>query len=202
MKDFHHQSLRQEIGPITLCMWRPKFNHLSLRIRGEDIPQTMDFLKATWERFLPAGLFQSGFLVDNVNGRYGAEVRSSQMTSIFSLLAIFISCLGLFGLVSFSTEQRTREIGVRKVLGASVSRIEFMLAHESVKWVLAANVIAWPVAFYVMSTWLQGFAYRIDLDLWLFLLGGALALGIALLTVSYQAVRAATANPVDALRNR
>ena len=201
VKDFHHQSLRQEIGPITICMWRPKYSYLSLRIRGEDIPQTMDFIKATWSRFLPASLFHSGFLVDNVNGRYGAEVRSSQMTGIFSLLAIFISCLGLFGLVSFSTEQRTREIGVRKVLGASVSRIELMLAHESLKWVLAANVIAWPVAFYVMSTWLQGFAYRIDLDPWLFLLGGALALGIALLTVSYQAVRAANANPADVLRN-
>jgi len=200
VKDFHHQSLRQEIGPIALCMWRPRFSYLSLRIRSEDIPVTMDFLKETWKRFLPSRPFTARFLVDNVDGRYGSEVRFSQISSIFSLLAIFISCLGLFGLVSFNVEQRTREIGVRKVLGASVSGIVFMLTRESVKWVLAANVIAWPVAYFAMSKWLQGFVYRIGLEAWLFLLGGTLALVIALVTVSYQAIRAATANPVDALR--
>jgi putative ABC transport system permease protein len=200
IKDFHHQSLRQEIGPITLCMWRPKFSFLSLQIRGENIPVTMDFLKKIWKRFLPNRPFTAGFLEANLNGRYGADVRFSQVSSIFSLLAIFISCLGLFGLVSFNVEQRTREIGVRKVLGASVSRIVFMLTQESVKWVLAANVIAWPVAYYAMSKWLQDFVYRVGLEVWLFLLGGVLALGVALVTVIYQAVRAATANPVDALR--
>jgi putative ABC transport system permease protein len=200
IKDFHHQSLRQEIGPITLCMWRPKFGFLSLRIRSEDIPVTMDFLKKTWKRFLPNRPFKAGYLEANLNGRYGADVRFSQISSVFSLLAIFISCLGLFGLVSFNVEQRTREIGIRKVLGASVSSVVFMLTQESVKWVLAANVIAWPVAYYAMSKWLEGFVYRVDLEVWLFLLGGALALVIALATVSYQAVRASTANPVDALR--
>ena len=144
--------------------------------------------------------WKKGFLEKNINGKYGAEERFSQISSIFSLLAIFISCLGLFGLVSFNVEQRTREIGIRKVLGASISRIVFMLTRESVKWVLVANVISWPVAYYAMNKWLQGFVYRVHLEVWLFLLGGALALVIALATVSYQAVRAATANPVDALR--
>ena len=160
----------------------------------------MEFLKERWKRFVPNRPLDARFIVDNVDGRYGAEVRFSQISGVFSLLAIFISCLGLFGLVSFNVEQRTREIGVRKTLGASVSRILFMLTRESLKWVLAANLIAWPVAYYAMDRWLQGFAYRVDLDLWIFLLGGTLALVIALATVSYQAFRAAVANPVDALR--
>ena len=200
VKDFHHQSLRQEIGPIALCMSPSRFGYISLKIRSENIPATMVFLEKTWKRFIPNRPLDARFIVDNVDGRYGAEVRFSQISGIFSLLAIFISCLGLFGLVSFNVEQRTREIGVRKTLGASVSRIVFMLTQESVKWVLAANVVAWPVAYYAMSKWLQGFAYRISLDVWIFLLGGAMALVIALATVSYQAFRAAMANPVDALR--
>lgn len=200
VKDFHHQSLRQEIGPIVLCMSPSRFGYISLKIRSENIPATMDFLNETWKRFIPNRPLDARFIVNNVDGRYGAEVRFSQISGIFSFLAIFISCLGLFGLVSFNVEQRTREIGVRKTLGASVSRILFMLTGESVKWVLAANLIAWPVAYYAMDKWLQGFAYRVDLDIWIFLLGGALALVIALATVSYQAFRAAVANPVDALR--
>ena len=200
VRDFHHQSLRQEIGPIALCIWRPKMGYLSLQIRGEGIPETMAFLEKTWKRVLPNRPFAGGFLEANLNGRYGAEIRFGHLASIFSVLAIFISCLGLFGLVSFNVAQRTREIGVRKVLGASISGIVLMLTRESVRWVLAANVIAWPVAYYAMSTWLQGFVYRVSLDVWLFLLGGVLALAIALGTVGYQAVRAATANPVDALR--
>ena len=200
VKDFHHQSLRQEIGPIALCMSPSRFGYISLKIRSENIPATMEFLKETWKRFVPNRPLDARFLVDNVDGRYGAEVRFSQISSLFSLLAILISCLGLFGLVSFNIEQRTREIGIRKTLGASVSRLVFMLTWESVKWVLAANLIAWPVAYYAMSKWLQGFAYRVGLDVWIFLLGGTLALAIALATVSYQAVRAALANPVDALR--
>jgi putative ABC transport system permease protein len=200
VRDFHHQSLRQEIGPIVLCMSPSRFGYISLKIRSDNIPATMAFLEETWKRFLPNRPLDAKFLVNNVNGRYGAEVRFGQISGIFSLVAILISCLGLFGLVSFDVEQRTREIGVRKTLGASVSRILFMLTRESVKWVLAANLIAWPVAYYAMDKWLQGFAYRISLDIWIFLLGGALALVIALATVSYQAFRAATANPVDALR--
>jgi len=200
VRDFHHQSLRQEIGPLVLCMSPSRFGYISLKIRSENISATMEFLKERWKRFVPNRPLDARFIVDNVDGRYGAEVRFSQISGVFSLLAIFISCLGLFGLVSFNVEQRTREIGVRKTLGASVSRILFMLTRESLKWVLAANLIAWPVAYYAMDRWLQGFAYRVDLDLWIFLLGGTLALVIALATVSYQAFRAAVANPVDALR--
>lgn len=200
VKDFHHQSLRETIGPIVLCMRQSRLSYLNLKIRGENIPETMSFLEQTWKRFLPNRPFSAVFLEANLNGRYRSEIRFSQIVSVFSILAIFISCLGLFALVSFNVEQRTREIGIRKVLGASVPRIVFMLIHESVKWVLVANLIAWPVAYYAAHTWLQGFVYRTNLDIWLFLMGGALVLVIALLTVGSQAIRAATTNPVDALR--
>ncbi|MBW2174355.1 MAG: FtsX-like permease family protein, partial [Deltaproteobacteria bacterium] len=113
---------------------------------------------------------------------------------------IFISCLGLFGLTAFEAERRTKEIGIRKVLGASIFSIVHVLSLEFAKWVLLANIVAWPVAYYFMSKWLQIFAYRINLDWWIFILAGVVALGIALLTVSYQAVRAATANPAETLR--
>ena len=119
---------------------------------------------------------------------------------IFSLLAIFISCLGMFGLISFEAERRTKEIGIRKTLGASIPGVVMLLTRDFTKWILIANIIAWPLAWYFMSKWLQNFAYRIDMSWWIFALAGGLALLIALLTLSWQAIRAATANPVDSLR--
>ncbi len=118
----------------------------------------------------------------------------------FTLFAIIISCLGLFGLASFLTEQRTREIGIRKVLGASESSIVFLLSKQFTKWVLIANIFAWPAGYFIMNEWLKSFAYRINISIWGFVLSGMLAVGIALVTVSYQAIRAAWANPVDSLR--
>jgi putative ABC transport system permease protein len=123
-----------------------------------------------------------------------------RLFSIFSILAIFISCLGLFGLSMFVAERRTKEIGIRKVLGSSVPGIVVLLSRTFVKWVLVANIIAWPIAWFAMNKWLQSFAYRIDLTIWPFLLSGLAALTIALLTVCWQAIRAARANPVEALR--
>ena len=123
------------------------------------------------------------------------------MFTVFSLLAIFVACLGLLGLASFTAEQRTKEIGIRKVLGASVPGIMLLLSKEFVKLVLIANIIAWPIAYYIMGDWLQNFAYRTHIEADTFVLGGLLALAIALLTVSYQALRTAMANPVDALKH-
>ena len=123
-----------------------------------------------------------------------------KLFTIFAGLAILISCLGLFGLAAFMAETRTKEIGVRKILGASVASIAATLAKDFSKWILLANFFAWPIAFYAMNKWLQNFAYRIDIGLWVFVLAGAMALLIALLTVSWQAIRAATANPVESLR--
>ena len=131
---------------------------------------------------------------------YKSDKKTSKISAVFSILAIFIACLGLLGLISFITEQRTKEIGIRKVLGASAYEIIFLLLREFVKWVLIANVIAWPVAYYIMNNWLKDFAYRINISIWIFILSGAMALIIALLTISMHAIKAATANPVKSLR--
>lgn len=131
---------------------------------------------------------------------YRNEQRMGKIVGYFTFLAIAISCLGLFGMASFMTEQRTKEIGIRKVLGAPVSRIILLLSADFTKWVLAANIIAWPVAYFAISKWLENFAYRTDLNMSIFILSGILALVTALLTVSYQTLRAALANPVDSLR--
>jgi len=131
---------------------------------------------------------------------YTSEKRIETLIRYFSILSIFIACLGLFGLASFTAEQRIKEIGIRKALGASVSEIIFLLSKDFTKWIIVANIIAWPIAYLVMNSWLQNFAYRINIGMGTFVLAGALALIIALLTVGYQAVRAARANPVDALR--
>ena len=131
---------------------------------------------------------------------YLNEQRTSNIATIFSVLAIFIACLGLLGLAAFVTEQRTKEIGIRKSLGASVPEIVILLSKEFTKWVLIANAIAWPLAYFIMNNWLRNFAYRITLTPWVFLVSGILALLIALLTVSIHAIRAATANPILSLR--
>jgi putative ABC transport system permease protein len=128
------------------------------------------------------------------------EIRMGKIINIFTLLAIFISCLGLFGLASYTIEKRTKEIGIRKVLGASVPKITSMLSLEFLKWVTMANLIAWPVAWYFMQHWLDNFVYRIDLNWWIFLLAAMIGLVLALLTVIYQSIKAAVSNPIDSLR--
>ena len=139
-------------------------------------------------------------LDDNLRQLYATDQRTSEIAGAFSVLAIFIACLGLLGLATFVTEQRTKEIGIRKVLGAWVAKIVVLLSKEFVKWVLVANVVAWPLAYYIMNNWLKNFAYRINISVGVFVASGVLALFIALLTVSLHAIRAATANPVKSLR--
>jgi len=131
---------------------------------------------------------------------YNAEERTATIAAVFSALAIFIACLGLLGLAAFTTEQRTKEVGVRKILGATVGGIILLLSKEFVKWVLIANLIAWPIAYYIMNIWLEDFAYRINIPVWTFIVAGFSALIIALLTVGYQALKAALNNPVKSLR--
>ena len=149
---------------------------------------------------MPSAPFEYSFLDETIENQYRAEIRISALLKVFTVLAVFLSCLGLFGLTSFMAEQRTREIGVRKVLGASILGLVVLLSKEFTKWVLIANIIAWPIAYLLMNKWLQDFANRIDISLFVFLFAGSIALFIALLTVSWQAIRAATANPVEALR--
>jgi putative ABC transport system permease protein len=200
VKDFHVRSLHEKIPPVAICMWTPKYNLLSLRIQAENIPGTMAFLEKKWRQFIPDRPFEAWFMDEGIDRLYRSEAKFGQIFRTFSMLAIFIACLGLFGLAAYTAEQRTKEIGIRKVLGASVSGIVLLFSKDFVKLVALANLIAWPVAYYAASRWLQGFAYRINLGIGVFVLGGALALVIALLTVSAQAIRAARANPVDALR--
>jgi len=199
VKDFHFASLHQEIRPLVIHN-AAYAQFLSLRMRSENIPATLAFIASKWRAFAPEQPLDYFFLDENFNGLYQAEQRTGKIAGAFTVLAVFIAVLGLFGLASFAAEQRTKEIGIRKVLGASVAGIVRLLSKEFVKLVLVANLIAWPIAYYVMNKWLQDFAYRINIGWWVFALAGGIALIIALLTVSTQAIKAALANPVEALR--
>jgi putative ABC transport system permease protein len=144
--------------------------------------------------------FDFQFLDTQIDAMYKTEQRLGQLFNFFAILAIFIGCLGLYGLITFSIEQKIKEIGVRKVLGASISQIVYMLSKEIIICIVIANIVALPVSWYWMNKWLQDFAYRININWWAFVLSGGIALVIALATVSFQAVKAALANPVDSLR--
>ena len=200
VKDFHFLSLHQEIEPLAIHLTDNRMSYLSLKIDTENIPRTIGFLKEKWKIFSPNSPFDYFFLDDDFEKMYRSEIRLGKIFASFTALAIFIACLGLFGLASFTSEQRTKEIGVRKVLGASVSNIVILLSKDFSKWVCIASLIAWPVAYYFMSRWLQSFAYRTSMGIWIFLLATALAFLVAMATVSFKSVKAALANPVESLR--
>ncbi len=200
VKDFHYQSLHHEIEPLIITTLETWFEYFVIRIRSDDIAGTLRILEAEWGEIAPNTPFDYFFLDDDYDKLHRAEQQIGELFGLFSLLAILIASLGLFGLASFSAQQRIKEIGVRKVLGASVSTVVLLLSREFVLLIGLANLIAWPIAYYAMNAWLQNFAYRIDLDVWPFVMGGFLALFIALTTVSHRAWRAACTNPVDALR--
>ncbi|MGD9345770.1 MAG: ABC transporter permease [Candidatus Aminicenantes bacterium] len=200
VKDFHLQSLRKRIEPLILFYDYTSLFSVSIRLAPENIMGTMDLLKEKWGELDPNRPFHFYFLDDSYDSQYRSEERLKNITFYFSFLAIFIGCLGLFGMASFTAEQRTKEIGIRKVLGASVAGIVRLLAKEFLLLVVIANLIAWPVSYWAMSRWLQSFAYRTGIEPLIFVLSAVLALAVAFLTVSYQAIRAALSNPVDALR--
>jgi putative ABC transport system permease protein len=199
VKDFHFESLHREIRPLAIHLG--SFTQLlSVRVRPDNVSRALAFLEEKWRSFAPDQPFEFSFLDEDFDRLYRAEQRTGKIFGAFSILSILIACLGLFGLAAFTAEHRTKEIGVRKVLGASVPNLAGLLSKEFVRLVLLANLIAWPIAWYAMHQWLQDFAYRIDINWWVFTLAGGLALVIALLTVSTQAIKAALANPVEALR--
>jgi len=171
-----------------------------VRVRPDELKGTISMIKSEWEAVAPDMPFEYSFLDNNFEKGYDSAERLGNVFMVFSFLTIFVACLGLFALAAFATEQRTKEIGVRKVLGASVTDIILVLSKEFIKWVVIANVIAWPLAFYVMDKWLQEFAYKTQIGIWVFLISGLSALIIALLTVSSHAIKAATSNPVESLR--
>jgi putative ABC transport system permease protein len=199
MNDFHFESLHQPIRPLILRVTQGSATYLLLRVQG-NFPEIISNVEREWASFTGGQPFVYFFLDDELQARYAAEQVVGKVFGTFSGLGIFIAALGLLGLATYATEQRTKEIGIRKVLGANVPSIVSLLSKEFVKLVVIANLVAWPVAYFAMQRWLENFAYRIELGFGTFFLAAALALLIALLTVSYNAIKAALSNPVESLR--
>jgi putative ABC transport system permease protein len=203
VKDYHFQSLHEKIQPLVLYNANPhggNYYRLSIRSKSKNIQAILSFIESKWREFDSKYPFEYVFLDDQYESLYRTEERLGQLFGYFTALAIIIGCLGLFGLSTFSAEQRTKEIGIRKVVGATIPNVILLLVREFTKWVFLAVFIAWPVGYLIMNKWLQNFAYRTKLGFDTFLLSALLALLIALLTVTYQAVKTALANPVDSLK--
>lgn len=200
VNDFHFESLYETIRPTVFVIDYRECHLLMVKVNPANAQNTINKLEAVCNRFYPDGVFEFHFLDNQLESLYQKDKNTFQLMGYFTTLAIFIASMGLFGLGLIMMKTRTKEIGIRKVLGASIWQILILFAKFFTRWVIIANIIAWPVAFYGMNKWLQNFAYRIDMTIWPFLLSGFFALLIALLTVSYQAIKTATANPVESLR--
>jgi predicted permease len=200
MKDFHLNSIHEEIKPMYIYLNPSRGQHLSIKIQGGSIPETIGFIRKTMEKFSPYYPFEYRFFDDVFNMAYIEEQKMGRMFGVFASIAVFIACMGVFGLSAFLAEQKRKEIGIRKVLGASVSKIVYMLTRDLLWLVLFANIIGWPVAYYAMIRWLQNFAYRTEIHLGIFFFSSILILLVSFGTLSYQAIKAARANPVDSLR--
>ena len=199
--DYHFESLHEPIKPLVMFL-KPNWSfHAAIRLGQGDTAQTLAFIKEKWAHHRPNAPFEYHFLEDRFNSLYKSETDQAHLLSTFSLIAIFVACLGLFGLVSFAVSQRLKEIGIRKVLGASQQSLLLLLSKDFIQPVLFANLIAWPIAYFAMNQWLQNFAYRITQDITAFIIGGLLTFAIAFITISTQALKAARANPTDILRN-
>ena len=201
VKDFHFSSLHQPITPLVIFLDTAFINSLYVKISGKDIPGTLDYLETVWKERVPYRPFEYHFLDEDYNALYATETRTGQLFGAFSLTAILLACLGLFALAAYTTVQRTKEIGIRKVLGASLVSITGLLSRDFLKLVFIAALIAFPLSWWAMSKWLEDFAYRISISGWIFAAALLLSLLIALATVSFQAIRAALANPVESLRS-
>jgi putative ABC transport system permease protein len=199
VKDFNFISLQKKIGPLVIYSGSyPQY--LSIKTVNSGLSETLDYIKTACTNFDPRFVFDYEFLDSAYKKAYTSELRLGKIFNAFTFLAILISCLGLLGLTSFVTELKTKEVAIRKTLGASTGNILFLLSGKFITWVIIANIFSWPAAYYFMNKWLEGFAYRIDLSLWIFVLAGGIALVIALTTVSFQAMKAAMANPVKCMK--
>ncbi len=200
VKNFNFKSLRSEVEPLVLVLYPDYINEISIRIQPGDVGKTLDFIEQKWTETFSGEQFEYSFLDNRINQLYENEKRMQNIFIVFACLSISVACLGLFGLAAFMAEERTKEIGVRKVLGASSANILTLLSKEFIKVITVAFVVAVPISYYIMNNWLQNFAYRVNLEMWLFILPGILALVIALLSVSFQSLKAARAKPVSALK--
>ncbi|MEO6491178.1 MAG: ABC transporter permease [Ferruginibacter sp.] len=202
-KDFHFESMHQKIVPLIMVygtIANNRFNSLSVKVSGNNIAATVDKIQTAWYKYLPDAPFTYTFLDESYSRLYDAEQKQGTLFTIFACIAIFIACLGLFGLSAFSITQRIKEIGIRKVLGASVNSLLLLLSKDFLKLVLIAAIIAFPVAWFSMNKWLQDFAYRINIEWWVLAIAGIVAALIAFLTISFQATKTALSNPVKSLR--
>ncbi|MCJ7581171.1 MAG: ABC transporter permease, partial [Candidatus Aminicenantes bacterium] len=203
VKDFHFESLHTQIRPMVIVMYGPqnRGRFVSVRIGPENTRETMGFIEDTWKKFALNQAFEFEFMDEYFNRVYEAEHRTGRIFLYFSILTIFIASLGLFGLASFVTTQRTKEIGIRKILGASESKIVVLLSTQFSKWVLLGNLLAWPIAYLLMRNWLRQFAYREGISVFSFLGASVIVLIFALITVSSQTLKAAAANPAKSLKH-
>ncbi len=200
IKDYNYLGAQYKIDPLLVQIMPSTFSHLTLKVDTRDLDGLLSTVKETWSQFYPDKPFEYFFLDESFERLYHAEEVAGRLVQIFTLLALIISGMGIWGLVTFATEQKTKETGVRKVLGASIFHIVYGLLKDILKGMLVANIIAWPVAFWLLNNWLEGYAYRISLQWWMFVLAGIAALAIALSSVMWQVIRAANAEPVKALR--
>ena len=200
MKNFHYQTLKNKIEPLAINVSLNRLNYLIARIPPEEVSASLGFIEKTWKRIIPNYPFEYRFMDERYDMMYRSEQRIGTLLRYFAILAVFVACLGLFGLASFMAEKRTKEIGIRKILGASVIQVTRLLCREFFLLVFVANVIAWPAAYFIMRKWLQSYAYRADMGYFVFIGAMLLALFVAILSVGYQAVRAPGPNPADSLR--
>ena len=199
--DFHFSSFREPIKPFGFFLNEPSVNKLFVKIQGDHMVESIAEIQKIWTTLVPDRPFEFTFQDEQVSKLYASEVKFQKLFSNFTFIAILIACLGLFGLSAYTAQQRTKEIGIRKVLGASVLGVTQLLSKEFLKLVLLAVAIAIPIAWYAMNEWLQNFAYHVELHAWMFVLSGFVAVLIALFTVSFQSIKAALTNPVNSLRN-
>ncbi|HLY72425.1 MAG TPA: FtsX-like permease family protein, partial [Puia sp.] len=199
--DYHQKSLRYAIDGMLFLPAYSNGSRISARVETKNIAATVAAIKKTYDKFFPGNLFEYYFLDERFNEQYKNDELFGKVFGIFAGFAIFIACLGLLGLSLFATTQRTKEIGVRKVLGASVTNIVFLLSKDFIRLIFISFVIASPLAWFVMNNWLQNFAYRINISWWIFALAGILAVMVAFVTISFLAIKAAVTNPVKSLRS-
>ena len=200
IKDFNFSRLDKPLAPLVMDVNVPRFHTFAIRVSADHVPATLTAIQRLWDRYFPERVFEYSFLDENINGLYKAQENLSKLVGYFAIIAVFISCIGLFGLASFMAVQRTREIGIRKVLGATVPGLIMLLLRDFLRLVIIALLIASPLAAWLMNKWLDDFAYHIPLSGWIFILAGLLAIAITFLTVGWQGLRAARVNPVNSLR--
>jgi ABC-type antimicrobial peptide transport system permease subunit len=201
VKDFNNRSFRNDLAPLLITTNGTMYSQVGIKLESKNLSSTLQSVKTIWEQTIPNSVYDYRFLDDKIAGFYKQESQLVQLYKIFAVIAIFLSCLGLYGLALFMSVQRTKEVGIRKVLGASAGNIVYLFSKEFIILIAIAFAIATPIAWYFMQNWLQNYVYRIDISWQLFAAGGFVAIIIAIATISFRAIKAAFANPVNSLRS-